>query len=255
MNYIKLFEEFEEKQFYIIDAGEYTDMNHNSINLDDYTKDIIGTIKKRLPKAFGHDQFSCFMIKGKFEVFIYERLNSLVEYTFFITKDDWIYLKAINYGGTIGKFTGLDFYKCDGIKGLISAIKYDFEKYQINTKLWYKLPDKFKNYGEEVVKGHFLTCNRQLLRTPIQFSMGEFPKQQVESILGKLPVKTKLDNVVNQIYQLHFYAESGKLRYSIPLYYIKESNQFICQALYVNELIFYACCGIKGLQELINFLF
>lgn len=243
--YLKLFEDFEEKPFYIIDAGDHTDMYHYSINLDDYTKDIIETIKTRLPKAFGHDQFSCFTIKGNHQVFIYERLNSLVEYTFYVTEDDWIYLQSKN-------FVRLHFYKCDGIKGLIEAIKYDFKTTQPNTRLYYKLPDNFKSYGPEVLRNNFETCSKSLLRTPIQFSMAEFPKQQVESILDKLPVKTKLDKVVNQIYQFHFY-EYGNNTFYMPVYYIKEANQFICHIETTRD--YYACCGIEGLQDLINYLF
>lgn len=257
MNYLKLFEDFEEKLFYIIDANDYTDMYHYSINLDDYRKDIIEIIKTRLPKAFGHDQFSCFTIKNKYEVFIYERLHSLVEYTFFITEDDWIYLKAINHGEHITrKFTGMDFYKCDSIKGLISAIKYDFETNQSNTRLFYKLPDEFLSYGSmarHITQNYFMSCNKQLLGTPIQFSISEFPKQQVESILDELPIKPRkyrLENVVNQIYALHFYGEDGKLGISIPFYYIKESNQFICHREFFSY--YYACCGVEGLKQLVN---
>ena len=247
--YLKLFEDFEEKLFYIIDAGDHTDMYNYSINLDDYTKDIIETIKTRLPKAFNHDQFSCFKIKGNNEVFIYERLHSLVEYSFFITEDDWIYLQSKNRGSN----KLLHFYKCDGIKGLIEAIKYDFETNQPNTNLYCKLPDNFKSYGPEVLRNNFVSCSKLLLRTPIQFSMAEFPKQQVESILDKLPVKTKLDNVVNQIYQFHFYGYDNNIWVSMPVYYIKEANQFICHRETTRD--YYACCGVEGLQELINNLF
>ena len=252
MNYLKLFEDFEEKLFEEIDAGDYTDMNHYSINLDDYpySKNIIQTLKNKLPKAFNHNQFSCFTIKGKYEVFIYERLNSLVEYKFFIAEDDWIYLQSLNYGKGNSL---LCFYKCDSIRGLIEAIKYDFETYQNNVNLFYKLPDTFKSYGEHVLRNAFTTCNKVLLRTPIQFSMGEFPVKEVESILSSLSVKAKLSNVVNWIYELHFYGQDNKIWTSMPLYYIKEANQFICHRDKTRE--YYACCGIEGLKEFINYLF
>jgi hypothetical protein len=250
MNYLKLFEDFEEKPFYIINFDDYIDMNHHSINLDDYplSKDIIKSIKSRLPKAFGHDQFSCFTIKGKNEVFIYERLHSLVEYKFFITEDDWIYLRSLNYGREIRQ----SLYKCDSIKGLIEAIKYDFT-YQKTASLFYFLPDTFKSYGKNILKNAFITCNKVLLRTPIQFSMGEFPVKEVESMLSSLPVKARLSNVVNWIYELHFYGQDNKICISMPLYYIKESNQFICHKDKTRE--HYACCGVDGLKRLINYLF
>ncbi len=253
MDYLKLFEDFDEKLFEEIDAGDYTDMYHYSINLDNYpySKNIIQTLKTKLPKAFGHDQFSCFTIKGKHEVFIYERLNSLVEYNFFIAEDDWIYLQSLNYG-KINK-NKLYCYKCDGIRGLIEAIKYDFETNQYGVSLFYKLPDKFESYGEDVLRNAFTTCNKVLLRTPIQFSMGEFPVKEVESILNSLPVKARLSNVVNWIYELHFYGQDNKMWYSMPLYYIKEANQFICNRDKTRK--YYACCGVDGLKQFIDYLF
>jgi hypothetical protein len=92
-----------------------------------------------------------------------------------------------------------------------------------------------------------------LLRTPIQFSMSEFPVKEVESIFNSLPVRARLSNVVNWIYELHFYGKDDKIYHSMPLYYIKEANQFICNRGKTRN--YYACCGIDGLKQFIDYLF
>lgn len=267
---LKLFEDFEESSFYKIDATEWVNDVPNSIPLNKYTfKNMKQSLEKRLTRVFGHNDFFIDFYPYKVEyrsgvldtielIYIYERINTLAVYKIFLIEDEWFYITSENRGLVYTKPGFISYYKADDIRGIYDAIMYDYEISK-QANLYCKLPARNNIYGSDGVKKQFFEAKGVLLDTYKDFPIAEFPKSDVEAIINNLKLpenikfsELKIENNIGRII-MRWKTDDYDNTIKIDLYYIKETNRFICGDLL--DWDYYACVGLKGLELfLIDFL-
>lgn len=261
---LKLFEDFEEKTFYKINTDEWLSAIKYSIPYDEYPfSNLDNRLKSRLAIVFGHSDFY-FDKENKNDkdltewIYIYERLHSLVQYSIFLTEDEWFYVASHNRA--IGSPPGfIHYYKCDDIKGVSDAIKYDYINNQSNIKLYCKLPTRLSIYGSDGVKKHFFEADRILLDTNKSFPISDFPEQEVSRIIPNVYLPNNYDwgPIINkELLDLKVEGKMAKLTWNnktIDLYYIKETNRFNCAEL--ANWDYWTCLGTEGLKSFLNIFF
>jgi uncharacterized protein YeeX (DUF496 family) len=263
MKRLKLFEDFEEKSYYEIDSEDWLSYYEDGILFNEYPfSNLYNTLKKRLANVFGHSDFYFEVENKKFNAYpesihIYERLNSLVYYNIYLIENEWFFVKSQNR--VLGLINLNHYYKCDDIKGMIDAIKYDYEEINKIVGLYYKLPSRERIYGIEKVKKQFFNAENILLDTFKSFPISDFPEEEVNKIIPEIylpndydwgPVRRKefLDQKVD--------GKFAKLTWNnktLDLYYIKETNRFNCADLYNTE--YFACLGTEGLKSLLKIFY
>lgn len=261
---LKLFEDFEEKSFYKINAEELLSAIKYSIPYDEYPfSNLDNRLKSRLSIIFGHSDFY-YEKENKNDkdstewIYIYERLHSLVRYKIFLTEDEWFYLESHNRA--VGSPPGfIHYYKCDDIKGVSDAIKYDYEEINERVTLYYKLPTRQGIYGTEGVKKQFFGAEPILLDTHKRFPISDFPEQEVSRIIPDVYLPNDYDWGPfrrKEFLDLKVDGKMAKLTWNnktIDLYYIKETNRFICAVL--ANWDYWACLGAEGLKTFLNVFF
>lgn len=245
MKRLKLFEDFEEKPFYKIeDIGKWMTAYIDSIPFSEYSiSNLDNKLKSRLAIVFGHSDFYYSKeAEGDNEcIYIYERLHSLVQYKIFLTEDEWFYIESKNRA--VGSTSGIiHYYKCDNIKGMISAIKYDYEEINERVSLYYKLPARQVIYGGNTIRQQFFGAQPILLDTQKFFPIFNFPEEEVNKIIPK-DLDLKVEDKT---------AELTWKNKTIDLYYIKETNRFNCADLLNND--YWTCLGIDGLKSLLTII-
>jgi uncharacterized protein YeeX (DUF496 family) len=236
-----------------------------------------------LANVFGHSDFYFEVDNKNFDgypecIHIYERLNSLVYYNIYLIENEWFFVKSQNR--VLGLTNLNHYYKCDDIKGMIDAIKYDYEEINKRVGLYYKLPSRQGIYGIEKVKKQFFNAENILLDTFRSFAISDFPEEDVNKIIPEIylpkdydwgPVRRKefldlkVDGKLPNDYDwgpfrnkedLNVDGKLAKITYNnktLDLYYIKETNRFNCADLYHTE--YFTCLGIKGLKSLLKIFF
>ena len=261
MKRLKLFEDFEEKSFYKIDTQLFVSSFNSKIPFNNYPfSNLDDLLKKRLAKIFNHNDFYYEKLEYNY-ILVYERLNSLVAYRILLTEDEWFYIESKNRA--LGSPPGIfNYYKCDDIKGVSDAIKYDYDNINKNGNLhytlYYILPSKQSMYGVNGVKGQFFEANSILLDTH-QFPISDFPEEEVNKIIPDIylpndkewgPFRHK------EFLDLKVDGKMAKLtwnNYTIDLYYIKETNRF--NLAYLADWIYYTCLGTEGLKSFLTVFF
>lgn len=232
MNYLKLFEDFEEKPFEEINTEDLINYSDNLQfeEIDEYPN-LLDKLKRRLPNIFGHSDFYIDSYNEKC-IFIYERIHSLICYSIYLKEDDWFYLEVKDYNAID---IVVKYYKCDDIGGLMKAIKYSFGKR--NTNLWTTLRyvEKDDYFGDE--------SRDYLFNTKVSFERSEFfPYKKVKEVINKYNTEYNLISTGRNIF---IYTEDYKD--SIFMDYVSETNRFNCFYEKTGKCV--ACLGLEGLNK------
>lgn len=233
MNYLKLFEDFEEKPFEEINPEDLINSNNLQFEEIDEYPNLLVKLKSRLPNIFGHSDFYIDTYDEK-SIFIYERIHSLICYSIYLIEDDWFYLEVKDYNAIEAV---VKYYKCDDIGGLMKAIKYLFSKR--NTNLWTTF-----RYVEK--DGYFSDENRDyLFNTKVSFERSEFfPYKEVQKIIDKYNTEYELIGIGHNVFRYN-----AKQHYSFVIYmdYVWETNRFNCFNEITGKCV--ACLGLEGLEK------
>jgi hypothetical protein len=269
---LKLFEDFGESSFNKIDANEWLDNIPKSIPLNKYIyKNMKQSLEKRLTKVFGHSDFFIEFDKKTLEykryvlapdtielIYIYERINTLAVYKIYLIEDEWFYISSENRGLVYTKPGFISYYEADDIRGIYDAIKYDYEISK-KANIYCKLPARTNLYGSEGVKKQFFEAKGILLDTHKDFPIAEFPEEEVYRIIPDIYLPNDYDWGPFRHKEFLELKVDGKLakltwnKITIDLYYIKETNRFICADLLNWD--YYACVGIEGLKRFLSVFF
>lgn len=272
--YLKLFEDFEDKPFRVIEAGElintYSD-NKKFILIDEYSlgKRIINILQKKLG-----DNFT--IIRKENTIFVCSSLKPFL-WKILLLEDDYFFVKRLflleNNSSTEM------FFECDGIRGLVKLIDPSSTFYtlyeQSDMKIWYEdksVRDSVKG-SNWIDIGSFLSPTmgggKDIEKVNYFLSKESYPLNKVQDMLDTLKKEIKLKvskatlydipkntielGITDSGYDIFKISSDDYKEFSIFYYYIEAFNIFCVLSVHFDKYVkTYKCWDIKGLKSLLS---
>ncbi len=272
--YLKLFEDFGDKPFRVIEAGELVDygtVNKNFILIDEYTlgRKIISILRKKLG-----DNFT--IITNEDTIFVCSNLKPFL-WKILLLEDDYFFVKRLFL--LENKASTEMFFECDGIRGLVKLIDPSSTFHtlyeQSDMKIWYEdtsVRDSAKGSnwidissflsptmggGKDIEKVNYLLSKESYPINKVQDMLNTLKKEiklKVSKVnLYDIPKNTIDLGIADSGYDIFLISSDDYKEFGIFYYYIEAFNMFCVLSVYFDKYVkTYKCWDIKGLKSLLS---